>query len=546
MKRRLPVLTLAAAASAHDLTDPTVRGHSTSFEVQVRRDRVFVDIWIQMNDVAAIAWRKQADANQDGIVSEDEAFALAEEDRRVYEEYGFVVQLPSRGESGAPAPLLLEKPVVDLGGESRVDDARVKINWQYRIRERFDALGGLYRGKRDLVLQAGESRAVEVTVLNPFLSSTRLIGRVIREGNIGVQQDPVNAKTYPLEAVGKGKDAPLGKSGFILSLTFSCPAAFQGADEFFTHDGRRVDMKSGKLVEEAAAAPTGLDLANRSLDRKLRDFLKSRAPVPVGLTVFVLLVAFAYGAAHAVGPGHGKSLVAAYLVGSHGKLAHAVLLGLTVTISHVGVVILVAAALWYWNIQDEVVTRWISLASGLSIVGMGGWLFYTRWRYGIGHSHGPGGHSHGVGHGHDHSEGPDHSHGHDHGHDHSHGHDHGHDHSHDHAHVHAAPGRIGAWDLVTTGILGGAVPCPAAFVILLLSLAVGRPGWGLALILAFSLGLGGVLTAIGLLLLLAKKFMARRLAGSGKWFKRAAIASSAFIVVVGTLLTVQAIRDLSR
>src|ERR1700730_6995501 len=123
-------------------------------------------------------------------------------------------------------------------------------------------------------------------------------------------------------------------------------------------------------------------------------------------------IAFALGAAHALTPGHGKTIVAAYLVGSRGTLKHAAFLGAMVTFTHtVSVFLLGLATLFLFQyVVPQKVTQVLGAISGISIVLIGGWMLYKRLR-GTGHAY---------------------SHDHDHGHDHSHGHDHPHEHHHDH------------------------------------------------------------------------------------------------------------------
>ncbi len=525
----------------HDLTDPRVKGFSTSVELQVHRDKLLVDVWMQFTDLSAWEWRQVADESQDKTISDEEIQSVLVGTRALIVEYGLLLEGAGADGKMQPLALKLEKESVDLGNDRTTADGRVKLNFQWTVKDFVPATGV----KRELVL----------TFNNAWQQATRLVGRVIREGNITLGQPAGATETFA--TVSAGRDAPMAKAGFILSLWFEVPEKFDRPGDFFTTEGKWVDMTTGQLQDKPP--PRGwLEKLNRAWDDRIRGFIKGDKSPPLGVSLIMILVAFCYGAAHAIGPGHGKTLVAAYLVGSHGRVGHALLLGLTVTLSHVGVVIAVGVALLFWKVNDEGVARWISLFSGITIIGMGLWLLYSRWRYGLGHSHGPGGHTHlpgeGHSHGHDHLHGVvgdhDHSHGHDHDHDHSHSHDHDHrhDHAHDHGHIVTlqpleAP-KITPWDLVTTGILGGMVPCPAGILILVLSLSVQRVGWGLILLSAFSLGLGGVLTIIGILLITAKRFMASHLTGSGPWLKRLAVASSALIVVIGVLLTLQAIRDL--
>ncbi|MEK7468307.1 MAG: hypothetical protein AAB074_12910 [Planctomycetota bacterium] len=536
---------------AHDLTDPRVKGFSTSVELQIHHDKLLVDLWMQFTDLSALEWRQVADESQDKSISDEELALVLAGTRALVNEYGLLLEIEGDDGKAAVCSMKLEKEAADIGGDRTTTDGRVKMNFQWTV--------------KDFTPVPGKKYVAILTYSNPLRYATLLVGRVIREGNIAIGQPPGSTESFA--TVGTGRNAPMAR-GFIFPLWFEVPGTLDRPGDFFTTDGKWVDMTTGQLSDRPP--PRGwFEKLNRAWDDRIRAFIKGDASPPIGLALIMILIAFGYGAAHAIGPGHGKTLVAAYLVGSHGRLSHALLLGLTVTLAHVGVVLAVGLALLFWKVSDEGVARWISLFSGITIIGMGSWLFYSRWRFGLGHAHGPGGHTHLPGHGHSH--GDDHLHGlvhaHDHGHDHahSHDHDHGHGHTHDHSgHAVAtetreteagnadaietlqpldAPG-ITAWDLITTGILGGMVPCPAGILILVLSLSVQRVGWGLILLTAFSLGLGGVLTVIGVLLISAKKYMAARMEASGPWLRRLAVASSALIVLIGVLLTLQAIRDL--
>src|SRR5579862_2869687 len=139
-------------------------------------------------------------------------------------------------------------------------------------------------------------------------------------------------------------------------------------------------------------------------------------------------IAFVLGAAHALTPGHGKTIVAAYLVGSRGTLKHAAFLGAMVTFTHtVSVFLLGLATLFLFQyVVPQKVTRILGAISGLAIVAIGGWMLYKRLR-GAGHAHS---HEHEHGHSHSHDQ-----HQHDHHQHHGHEHDHHHDHTHgDHTH----------------------------------------------------------------------------------------------------------------
>ena len=226
-----------------------------------------------------------------------------------------------------------------------------------------------------------------------------------------------------------------------------------------------------------------------------------------------LLTAVVLGALHGLSPGHGKALVAAWLVGQRRSPWQAVWLGLIVTATHtisvyaLGLVALVLAE----SFAPEKVLPWLELASGALVVIVGLGLLRSRWRVaraGAGSPASPPG-------GGDASD-PPHSHAHSHSHSHDHGHDHGHSHDHGHAHDHAlldeqAHARAHAQDLARTGegmrglialgVSGGLAPCPSALVLLLTAIGLQRIGLGLVLVFAFSVGLALLVTGLGLLVL---------------------------------------------
>ncbi len=245
-------------------------------------------------------------------------------------------------------------------------------------------------------------------------------------------------------------------------------------------------------------------------------------------------IAFVLGAAHALTPGHGKTIVAAYLVGSRGTLKHAAFLGAMVTFTHtVSVFLLGMATLFLFQyVVPETVTRVLGAISGISIVAIGGWMLYKRLHT-AGHSH----HDHDH---HDHAHQHDH-HPHDH-HDHHHcGHDHAHDHDHHHHGVHEhkhVPDEVSWSGLMALGASGGLVPCESALVLLLSAIALRRVGLGLLLLVAFSLGLAIVLMGIGVLVIYAKNLLPESKRGShNPFFRWMPVASAAVVLVLGLLMT---------
>lgn len=280
------------------------------------------------------------------------------------------------------------------------------------------------------------------------------------------------------------------------------------------------------------------------------------------------------GGMHALEPGHGKTVVAAYLIGSKGKKIDAVILGLIVTLTHTFSVILLAVAAKVASTRitmtEESLHGYIGIFAGLLILAVGLWMLVNRMRgkdplHFQGHSHTHDHHNHHShndnhhdhhhdleAHGHSHNHDGNHDH-HHHSHDHhhhddleanSHSHDGNHDHEHNSQHVHThEEKRCGYWQLLLLGISGGLVPCPAAIAILLASIGSGRLEEGLTYILLFSLGLAFVLIAIGITVVSAGKFAARFL-DAKQFAGKISIASAGLITLIGLVTMINSLRHI--
>jgi nickel/cobalt exporter len=259
------------------------------------------------------------------------------------------------------------------------------------------------------------------------------------------------------------------------------------------------------------------------------------------MIVAAIGIAFVLGAAHALTPGHGKTIVAAYLVGSRGTLKHAAFLGAMVTFTHtVSVFLLGLATLFLFQyVVPQKVTQVLGAISGLSIVVIGGWMLYKRLRgTGHAHTHAHDHHHHDHSHQHPHEHSHDHSHEHGHEHTHEHAHSHGHSHSHSHGeggHTHM-PEEVSWSGLVALGASGGLVPCESALVLLLTAIALRRVGLGLLLLVSFSLGLALVLMAIGILVIYAKNLLPSS-SGGNPFFRWMPVASAAVVMLLGVVMT---------
>jgi nickel/cobalt exporter len=235
------------------------------------------------------------------------------------------------------------------------------------------------------------------------------------------------------------------------------------------------------------------------------------------------LIAVGLGGLHALEPGHGKTIVAAYLVGSKGTARHAALLGIIVTVSHTAGVFALGAITLYASryIVPEQLYPWLGVLSGITIAGLGCYMLLLRLSgTAVEHSHAPGSsHVHWMFWKRKADEKS----------------------ASDVVAVNAGPAQsIGMTQLFTLGITGGIVPCPAALIVLLSAFALHRVGLGFFLIVAFSVGLAAVLIGFGMSMVYARRFMTRLQVDGPLTRRWLPVASSAFITVLGLILTVQA------
>jgi nickel/cobalt exporter len=246
------------------------------------------------------------------------------------------------------------------------------------------------------------------------------------------------------------------------------------------------------------------------------------------------LIAAGLGALHALEPGHGKTIVAAYLVGSHGTARHAVLLGIVVTAAHTAGVYLLGLVTLYASryIVPEQLYPWLGSISGVTVAGLGVFMLLKHWSGETG--------------------------------------DHSHVSGENHSHwflsmfktTKVKPGTLPSTreisspsancnergktdvslrELCLLGITGGIVPCPAALVVLLSAFSLHRIGFGLFLITAFSIGLAVVLVVVGLTMVYGKRFIASRLRTERAFVRFLPILSSAFMIVLGIGIAVSAL-----
>jgi ABC-type nickel/cobalt efflux system permease component RcnA len=241
-----------------------------------------------------------------------------------------------------------------------------------------------------------------------------------------------------------------------------------------------------------------------------------------------VLLAIAFGAIHAMAPGHGKSITAAYLVGAGGRVRQAVIAGIAIASMHtasvigLGLLILSAEKLF----APERVYPWLGLVSGIVVLGLGSYLLATRaraigWREGFKAA-----------------ARPDHDHGDAHGDGGEYEHDHDHAHGHTHPELDPSQSLLSKKGLAVLAVSGGMLPSPTALVVLLAAVAIHRVAFGLGLILAFSVGLAAALIGIGIAAIRARDVVSRKM-GSGLG-RLIPVASASVIILVGAFLVVRA------
>jgi ABC-type nickel/cobalt efflux system permease component RcnA len=248
--------------------------------------------------------------------------------------------------------------------------------------------------------------------------------------------------------------------------------------------GFRFDVTSVRPISNAPILVSTTD----SLDRTKDAFaaLITASDLSWQFILVSLLLAMGLGALHAVSPGHGKTIMAAYLVGARGTVAQACLLGLTVTVTHtagvlgLGVITLFASR----YILPESLYPLLSLTSGILVIGMGIALAVDRWQI-LRHAE----HAHTPAHFHEHS--------------------HLHQERHEHSHLLSSPAGDGlSWkSLVGLGLVGGLVPSTSALILLLSAISLQRIPFGIVLIVAFGFGMATVLVGAGILLVRASKLL---------------------------------------
>ena len=506
--KRLLLLALAAlalvapaAALAHPLGNFTTNRYSS---VELAGDRIYVLYVLDLAEIPTFQQRGTVAAlGRDAYAARVAGELRRKLDLRIggrrleLEELGRTLAFPS----GAGGLKVTRLEVVYTSGTIRSGDERLELlyrdgNYAERV------------GWKEIVIK-GRNGAELVDASVPARSASRAL------------------RVYPQDLLSSPLDVTRATATFAPGAFTAPPPKLSSGEEL------EAPARTGSSSESGFAA------------------LIAEDGLGTGAILLSLLVAMFWGGAHAFSPGHGKAIVGAYLVGSRGKARHAAMLGLIVTVTHtIGVFALglVTLALSEFFVPEQLYP-WLNLVSALLVVAVG--VGVLRWRIRDWFRNRAGKAAARRGHAHDHSHDHDHTHDHGHADDDGHAHDRGHE-PHDHGHHHHGPGGhshvpepgSGMRGLVAVGISGGIIPCPTALVVLLAAISLHRVGYGLLLILAFSVGLAAVVTAIGLLAISAKRTFSR-LSFNGPVI-RALPAISAFIILgLGVAMIIRALPTLS-
>ena len=348
------------------------------------------------------------------------------------------------------------------------------------------------RVARDVVVRQG-SVPCTVTVSSP--------GSVVREGITARYRCPRDVERVRVRiALLHDVDARY--------RTFAAAAGPDGTTrEMYTatspeHDVL-LDPRAAGSLGPAVAAPAedvrGAFGGSLPLERRFVTALDASPTAPGFL--LALLVAFGVGAVHALAPGHGKAIGAAYLVGERGRVRDAAILGATVALMHTGSVLVLGLALWSATRRPDAarLTDSIGLVTGVVVAALGAWLLARRWRDRTS------AHPAGLGHTHDVPDRP-----------------------------------VSRQGLVALGAAGGLLPSPSALLLLLTALSVGRVAYGLGLIAAFSAGLALTLTVVGMAVLRGRDVVHDRAAGRlHDLAHRAPLVGATAVLVLGLVVAVR-------
>jgi nickel/cobalt transporter (NicO) family protein len=453
-------LLLPEAASAHPLGNFTVNLYS---EIRLTPGEVRVDHVVDMAEIPTVQVAPEIDSDGDGILSDAERSAWA-----VSTAHELAANLVLTVDGERIALEVVSAAVHLRPGQGGLDVLRLESTFVATVAE----AGELRFRDDNFTDRIGWREVTAIGADGTALARSSVPARSVTDRLLAYPQDPLSS---PLDVREAAVTFAPGVGGQVVGDGGPGSAGSQG-------------LTGGAFADLVATSGSAMLLA--------------------------LLLAFAFGALHALGPGHGKTLMAAYLVGAGGHARQAVAVGGAVAVMHtasvlaLGVVVLSAKELF----APERVYPWLGLGSGLIAFGLGAGLLVARLgAWGVRADRVAGHHD-------DHE--PNHHLG------------------RVHPHAHAAPeGILSRRGIAALAVAGGILPSPTALIVLLATLALDRLAYGLALIAAFSLGLAAALVVVGLVALRARDAMVRRM--SSRFASVVPVLSASAIALVGLVLAMR-------
>jgi nickel/cobalt exporter len=533
------LLALPAIVAAHPLGNFTINHYAG---VRVESDRVLLDVVVDQAEIPTFQARLGFDTDGDGEVSDAETDA-----GRVTACESLAPDLTLTVD-GARRPLVLDEAGLTFpSGVGGLNTMRIVCAFSVSLGAPLAAGARIDFADTSFADRLGW-REIVATGSGVTLAAPR------DAAPLRVQSTSDRLRTYPTDLLTQALAdkavailvTPGGPTLPALDIADASPIAESGADRAAVASvaPRAPAAAAPPVVVAAPAIASAGSVPGGVTGADLPSILRSTDISPIVLLVSILTAA-ALGAGHALTPGHGKTLMAAYLVGTRGTPLHAAGLGLSVTFSHtLGILVLAAVVVGAQGfLPPDTVVRWAPVVAAVSIVAIGGWMLFgearRRWRAREGAA-----------------AGPEHDHGRDGDRDHDHdggtrpGHDapagvageHGHG-GVTHSHLPPAGTTISWRSLFVLGLAGGLIPSTSALLILLGSIAAGRPAFGFVLVVAFGLGMALVMGGIGLALVLARGRLDRVDAGSplGRASGLVPLAAAVLVFGLGLYLTVQAV-----
>ncbi len=543
-----------AVALAHPLGNFTINHYAG---IRISSTGIALDVVLDQAEIPTFQARQDLDTNGDGDVSAEETEAARTPQ---CETLGRSLQVAV---GGTPVPLELDAsglsfpigagglPTMRLVCELR---ANVALTSQSSITFSDDSFSDRIGWREITVVGDGMSIA-------PSVPSTSVSDRLAHYPTDLLTQ-PLSDRTVTVTVTPGGPAA----APFVAPDAKPIAGA-AGRPSSAPQDGGSAAGPAESAVSTIAGVPGGIGT-------EIDGLLRTNDATPL-VILGSLLAAAALGAGHALTPGHGKTLMGAYLVGTRGTPTHALGLGLSVAVSHtigiLGLALLVVAA--GAALPADVFQRLAPLVSALTLTAIGAWLLLGQLRRlraarafaatAALHGHPLGGdHDHDAPHAHagdDEHDAPlthDGPHADEHPHEHEHHHEGRHSDARDvssglthdhgfgpHSHAPVASGRLTWRSLFLLGLAGGFVPSTNALLILLATIATNRAAFGLVLVVAFGLGMAAVMTGVGLVLIYARDWIESRprlpaLRHLAVW---APAAAAVFVVALGVVLTTEAV-----